>query len=175
MLLKIKTHSPSFVNVTVTTADNELCTKIERYVSPTSARLAAVKTLSDAGIMCGVLLMPTLPFVNDDVDNIRRVVRMSAQAGVKWVYHGEGGGFGVTLRQNQRTYFYERLDALFPSVKEKYICTFGDSYACTSPNSAALFQAFQEECERYGLLYRMDDIVKLIREGYETEQLSFFH
>lgn len=90
LLLRIKTHSPSFVNVTITTANDELCTKIERYVNPASARLAAVKKLSGAGIMC-----------------------------------------------------------------------------------AALFQAFQEECERYGLLYRMDDIVKLIREGYETEQLSF--
>ncbi len=173
LLLRIKAHSPTFVNVTVTTANDELCAKIERYVCPTSARLAAVKSLSDAGIMCGVLLMPILPFINDDADNIREVVRRAAQAGAKWVYHGEGGGFGVTLRQNQRSYYYERLDALFPGVKEKYIRTFADSYACISPKSAALFQAFKEECKRYGLLYRMDNIVKLIRKGYDTEQLSF--
>lgn len=173
ILLKISSHSPAFVNMTVTMADDELCAKIERYVCPTSARLAAVKSFSDAGIMCGVLLMPILPFINDDEDNIRQVVRMAAQAGAKWVYHGEGGGFGVTLRQNQRMYFYERLDALFPGIKEKYIREFGDSYACMSPDSGELFTVFKNECDRYGLLYRMDDIEKLIRKGYQREQLSF--
>jgi hypothetical protein len=78
------------------------------------------------------------------------------------------------LRQNQRTYFYERLDALFPGAKEKYIRTFGDSYACISPNSGKLFKAFKEECERYGLLNIMSDIVEFIWEGYQQKQLSFF-
>jgi len=173
ILKSIKSHSPAFVNVTVTTADDGLCKKIERYVCPTSSRLAAVKTLADAGIMCGVLLMPTLPFINDNEDNIRRIVRMAAEAGAKWVYHGEGGCFGVTLRQNQRTYFYERLDALFPGVKEKYIRTFGDSYACISPSSPSLFEAFKEECEKNGLLYKISDIEKLIWKEHENEQMSF--
>jgi DNA repair photolyase len=173
ILLKIKAHSPVFVNMTVTTADDTLCEMIERYVNVTSARSKAIQTLSEAGIMCGVLLMPTLPFINDDEPNIREIVRMAAKAGAKWVYHGEDG-FGVTLRQNQRAYFYDRLDALFPGVKDKYVRAFGDSYGCMSPNSAVLHRAFQEECEKYGLLYRMSDIVKRIRDGYQKEQLSLF-
>lgn len=172
LLLKIKTHSPVFVNVTVTTADDGLCTKIERYVNPSSARFGAISRLSEAGVMCGVLLMPTLPFINDDEHNIRMIVRMAAQAGAKWVYHWDS--FGVTLRQNQRDYFYDRLDALFPGVKERYVRTFGDSYACVSPNSAALHRALTEECDRYGLLYNMSDIVKLSRKGLEHQQISFF-
>lgn len=172
LLLKIKAHSPVFVNVTVTTADDSLCAKIERYVNPPSARFEAISRLSEAGILCGVLLMPTLPFINDDEQNIRAIVRMAAQAGAKWVYHWDS--FGVTLRQNQRDYFYDRLDALFPGVKKKYVRTFGDSYACTSPNNAALTKAFIEECDKYGLLYEMDDIVKLTRQGYEQQQMSLF-
>ncbi len=174
MLLKIKAHSPVFVNMTVTTADDTLCAKIERFVNPSSARFEAVRRLSDAGVMCGVLLMPTLLFINDDEQNIRGIVRLAADAGAKWVYHGEDGGFGVTLRQNQRDYFYDRLDALFPGTKEKYIRAFGDSYACFSPDSAALHRAFTEECDKHGLLYKMNDIVKLTREGYEQQQMSLF-
>lgn len=173
ILLKIKTHSRIFVNMTVTTADDALCGKIERYVCPSSVRFAAIQTLSEAGILSGVLLMPTLPFINDDETNIRDVVRRAAAAGAKWVYHGEGGGFGVTLRQKQRDYFYDRLDALFPGMKDKYVRAFSDSYACTSPNSGALHRAFKEECDKHGLLYRMGDIVKLTRDGYEKRQLSF--
>lgn len=172
-LLQMKTHSPVFVNFTVTTADDSLCARIERYVNPTSARFKAVQSLSEAGLLCGVLLMPTLPFINDDEQNIRDIVRLAAQSGAKWVYHGEGSGFGVTLRQNQRTYFYDRLDALFPGMKEKYVRAFGDSYACYSPNSVVLYEAFKEECGQYGLLYEMDDIIKLTRRGYERQQVSF--
>ena len=172
LLTKIKAHSPMFVNVTVTTADDKLCTKIERYVTPSSKRFEAIRRLTDAGILCGVLLMPTLPFINDDETNIRSVVRMAAQAGAKWVYHWDS--FGVTLRQNQRNYFYDRLDALFPGMKKKYVLAFGDSYACTSPNNAALNDAFTDECGRHGLLYEMEDIVKLTRAGYETQQMTLF-
>ena len=172
LLLKIKAHSPVFVNMTVTTTDDSLCTKIERYVNPSSARFDAIRRLSEAGVLCGVLLMPTLPFINDDEQNIRAIVRLAALAGAKWVYHWDS--FGVTLRQNQRDYFYDRLDALFPGVKEKYMRTFGDSYACTSVNNALLVEAFSEECEKYGLLNEMDDIVRLTRNGPEHQQISFF-
>lgn len=174
ILLEIKAHSPVFVNMTVTTADDSLCAKIERYVPPTSARFEAIRRLSAAGILCGVLLMPTLPFINDDEENIRDIVRRASEAGAKWVYHGEGGGFGVTLRQNQRNYFYDRLDALFPGMKKKYVVAFGDSYECFSPHSETLNATFIEECGRYGLLYKMDDIVKLTREGYQSQQMTLF-
>ncbi len=169
---KIKAHSPVFVNVTVTTADDKLCAKLERYVTPSSKRFEAIRRLTDAGILCGVLLMPTLPFINDDETNIRGIVRMAAEAGAKWVYHWDS--FGVTLRQNQRNYFYDRLDALFPGMKKKYVLAFGDSYACTSPNNAALNAAFMDECGKHGLLYEMHDIVKLTRKGYETQQMTLF-
>ncbi len=173
LLLQIKAHSPVFVNVTVTTADDSLCARIERYVNPASVRFEAIQRLSEAGLLCGVLLMPTLPYINDGEQNIRDIVRRAAQAGAKWVYHGENGGFGVTLRQNQRAYFYDRLDALFPGAKDKYVLTFGDSYECFSPNSAALHAAFTDECGKYGLIYKMDDIVRLTRKGYENQQMSF--
>lgn len=172
VLQKIAAHAPAFVNMTVTTADDTLCMRIERYVCPSGARFAALRRLRDAGVLAGVLLMPTLPFINDDEANIRAIVRGAAEAGARWVYHG--GGFGVTLRQNQRDYFYDRLDALFPGVRAQYVRAFGDSYSCFSPRSGALSKAFEDECARHGLLFRMRDIVALIKGGCEKRQLSFF-
>ncbi len=172
LLQKIKSHSPAFVNVTVTTADDGLCAKIERYVCPTSTRMATVKSLSAMGIICGILLMPVLPFINDTAGNISQIVRMAADAGAKWVYAGEWG-FGVTLRRNQRDYFYKQLDVFFPCISSKYIVEYGERYECISPNSTQLLNMFQSECEKYGLLYRMKDIEALIRCGYQNEQMSF--
>lgn len=80
-ILLEKKHSPTIVEFTITTADDKLSQKIESYVNPTSARLAAIKKLTQAGIMCGVLLISILPFINDTKDNIIQIVSMANKAG----------------------------------------------------------------------------------------------
>lgn len=116
ILTEIKSHSPVLVKMSITTADDVLCKKIERHVAVTSERFQAIKQLSDNGIYCGVLLMPVLPFINDTKENILGIVRLAKENGAKFVYPD----FGVTLRSNQQIYFYERLDELFPGMSEKY-------------------------------------------------------
>ena len=154
-------NNAAAVSFTVTTADDDLCRRIEQRVCPTSRRIAALGELRKNGIMAGVLLMPILPFINDTEENILTVTQMAADAGAQWVF--AWGGFGVTLRQNQRQWFYDRLDEQFPGVKARYIARFGESYECLSPESESLFDLFCERCESLGLLWRMEDIVAKIR------------
>jgi len=168
ILQDISRHSSAFVNFTVTTADDELCRKIEQTVCPTSARIAAVKKLTSSGITCGILLMPILPFINDTEVNIIEIVKMANDAGVKWIYAGDG--FGVTLRQNQREHFYTKIDKLFPGTKIKYINMFGDRYHCAVPNRR-LFDVFVNECRKRGIMYNMNDIIKSVTPAVD-EQLS---
>jgi DNA repair photolyase len=52
---EIKEHSPVLVKITITSADDGLCQKIEPNVAVSSERFKAVKELSDNGIYCGVL------------------------------------------------------------------------------------------------------------------------
>lgn len=35
-------------------------------------------------------------------------------------------GFGTTMREGSRDYFYRKLDEYFPGMKQRYIRTFGD-------------------------------------------------
>ena len=83
--------------------------------------------------------------------------------------------FGVTLRQNQRAYFLDRLDELFPGagLRARYVRQFGTQYECRSPRARELWQAFTGECRATGLLYGMQDIVAAYRQGYGSGQLSF--
>ena len=79
----------------------------------------------------------------------------------------------ATLRENQREYFYEQLDKKFSNLKDKYIKTYGSNYFCY-PLNRNLDKIFKEECERYGLLYRMSDIVRAYKkEIKQEEQLTF--
>ena len=170
ILQKIKVFSPVLCKVTITAFDDDLCRKIEPNVSVSSERFSAIKKLSDAGIFAGVLLMPVLPLITDTEANILGIVRKAKESGARFVYPA----FGVTLRTNQRDYFYQKLDKLFPNIKQKYIERFNDDYSCGSPYAHNLYKLFANECEKLGLLYKMPDIIKAYKFGYETDQLSMF-
>ena len=170
ILVKIKEHSPVMVNYTITTYDDDLCKMIEPNVLPSSERFKAVKKFSDAGIFTGVLAWPTLPFINDNEENIKSLVREAARCNASFIIPC----FAVTLRDNQRLYFYDQLDKKFPGLKKEYIKTFKDSYVCTSPNEKNLKNAFVSECKKYNLIYKMSDIVTKFKSNYENKQISFF-
>ncbi len=170
ILREIQTHSPVLIKLTITAADDELCKKIEPNVNVSSRRFAAVKALTDNGIFAGILLMPVLPFIADTDDNIREIVQRGYDSGAKFIYPG----FGVTLRMNQSQWYYDKLDMLFPGMKEKYIRQFGNSYECPSPRANQLQQIFRRECESRGILYQMKDIISAYKDGYEEKQLSLF-
>ena len=170
LLLKIKTHSPVLVKITVTCADDGLSRIIEPCAPPSSERLDAISELSKNGIFCGLLTMPILPFINDTEENIKEIVQKAAQSGAKFIYPS----IGMTLRTGNREYFYKALDTHFKGIKEKYIKTFGDSYQCISPNAKALWPIFASECEKNGILYKMKDIVKAYKSDYSDGQLSLF-
>jgi len=129
------------VSFTITTADDDLASKVEPGAPLPPERYMAMRKLADAGILTGVTMMPILPFLEDDPENIRQIVRTAADSGASYIIPA----FGMTLRPGSREYYYQKLDHLFPGVKEKYIQAFGDSYQCSAPNWRQLSEVFQEE------------------------------
>lgn len=170
LLREIGKHSPVLVKITITTADDLLCSKIEPNAAVSSRRFKAIKTLSQGGIFAGVLLMPVLPFIEDTEDNINRIIDLAYQSGAKFIYPA----FGVTLRQNQRDWYYKKLDELFPALKEKYIKNYGDAYECRCLKAKELWSLFQCKCDDYEILYNMKDIIAGYKDPYQSVQLSLF-
>ena len=170
ILNDIQKNSPVIVKVSITTADDTLSKIIEPGAAPSSERFAALKQLSGAGIFCGVLMMPILPFINDTEENITAIVDKAKDAGAKFIYPA----FGVTMRQGNREYFFEQLDKHFPGYKEKYISKYRNNYVCSSPKSRKLWGLFADLCKQNGILYNMKDIIYAYKRPYENEQLSLF-
>jgi len=170
ILKKIAEYNSCIVKITITTANDELCKIIEPNVCVSSERFEAIRELSSNGIFTGVLLMPILPYINDTEENIKTIIQKAADAGARFVY----AMFGVTLRENQRDYFYQKLDEHFPGMKEKYIAKYGDSYNCTSDNAKDLYEMYVGECKRLGLLYKMEDIIKAYKGVNSYDQISLF-
>ena len=168
----IQAHSPVICKLTVTTVDEDLAAKVEPRAPSPARRLAAVRSLAQAGVFCGVLLMPVLPFLEDRPEQVLSVVDRSADAGAKFIY----SGFGVTMRQGQREYFLRELDRAFPGehLSRRYLARYGDRYRCPSPRARELWEVFAARCRERGLLYQMPHIVSAATRGYGDRQLTFF-
>lgn len=167
---RIAHHSLVSLKLTITTADDALSQKLEPHVAPASVRFGAIRALADAGLFTGIAVVPVLPFLTDTDDNIRALVEMAAAAGAKYVYMETG----VTLRANQRDYFFERLDKLFPGLADEYVLTFGNLYRCTTPRHRALRKVLADACKKHGLLYRLGDILSAQQLPYEQPQMRLF-
>ena len=140
------------VSFTITTADDGLGRKLEPGASPVSDRLRAMKVLAAHGIRTGVTMMPILPFIEDDEENVREIVELAHAHGASYVIPW----FGMSLRDRQRAYYYNRLDELFPGLRRTYHHTFGDDYACPSPNADRLSRLFDALCQEYDLAMRVE-------------------
>jgi DNA repair photolyase len=174
LLKSINEKAKCVVQITLTTFDEDLCRILEPNVSTTKERFEALKILRDNGIPTVVWLCPILPFINDTEENLRGIIGYCAQAKVYGILCF---GMGLTLREGDREYFYEKLDEHFPGLKQKYEKKFGYSYQCFSDNSDKLMDILRSECKGRGIICNNDEIFdylhKFEQKG-QPRQLSMF-
>ncbi|MCI9093126.1 MAG: radical SAM protein [Coprobacillus sp.] len=171
LFLDIQRYNDVIVKLSITTVDDQLSQIIEPHAPVSSLRFQALKKLSDAGIYTGILIHPILPFITDTEENIKAMVKRAHENGAKFIH----AYFGVTLRDRQRDYFYQNLEYNFPGLKDKYMKCYGQHYQCFSKNRNHLEYIFKKECQKYGILYKMEDIIQAYKtKQTKTEQLSLF-
>jgi len=172
LLQAINQTSKAVVQMTLTTFDETLCRILEPNVCTTKRRAEVLCRLQEAGIPTIVWLSPILPFLNDTEENLRGILQYCAEAGVRGIICF---GMGLTLREGNREYFYQKLDQHFPGLKQQYIRTFGNAYEVSSPNQEPLMGLFRETCERYGICCDNDTNFAYMNQYEEKDrQLSFF-
>lgn len=171
LLASINESAKAVVQMTLTTADEELCRIVEPNVCTTARRAEVLYEMKKRDIPTVVWLTPLLPFINDTEENVRALVRICAEAGVHGIVTF---GMGMTLRGGDREYFYAQLDRRFPGLKQRYISTYGNAYELASPNASRLWTVFDGECERYGIESDPRRVFEFLRELPQPEQLSLF-
>lgn len=173
LLESIHLDSRLVVQMTITTCDDDLCRIVEPGVEVTSERIQAIKILKAYNIPVIVWISPLLPWINNDLDNLKCILSQCQQAGVKgFIWYGPG----LTLRKGNREYFYQKLDQLFPGLKKHYQRVYGDVYQVQSKNASVLNDYFISFCQSHDLLYKHEDVYNFINYFNEKkyEQLQLF-
>ena len=172
LLKEINLKNNVIIKFTITTPDDNLSKIIEPNVCVSSKRLEAIKHLNDNGIYAGIMMNPVLPFITDKEEDIIKLVKLASEYGAKFIHTY----MGMTLRDNQRDYYFYKLDEKFPGLKDKYIKTYGNKYNCLALNYKQLYKVFTDECDRYGILYKMNDIIKAYKKKMQDdEQITLFN
>ena len=172
LLQKINERSKAVVQMTLTTYDEELCKILEPYVSTTKERFDALMTFKEHNIPTVVWLGPFLPFINDNLDNLKGVLDYCVKAKVKGIMNF---GIGLTLREGNREYFYKKLDEHFPGIKDKYIKTYGNNYSIGSKNHKEMMNYFIDICKKNNILYQTDDVFQYLEDfPCKNVQLNLF-
>ena len=174
LLKSINDKTKCVVQMTLTTFDDALCRIVEPHVCPTSRRIEVLRILQEAGIPTVVWMTPILPFINDTEENIQSLLDACRDAGVRGIITF---GVGLTLRDGDRQYYYRKLDAHFPGLKERYIRTYGDAYELPVPREKELMALIRSECEKNGIEWRTGKVFEYLSEFEDKEagqQLSLF-
>ncbi|WP_328320817.1 Rv2578c family radical SAM protein [Streptomyces sp. NBC_00388] len=103
------------VSVSVGFVDEELWRTVEPGTPAPPRRLDAVRTLTDSGISCGVLMAPVIPFLGDHPDQLRATVRAVAASGATSVTP-----LVLHLRPGAREWFMSWLAEHHPQLVRRY-------------------------------------------------------
>ncbi|MYT74289.1 MULTISPECIES: Rv2578c family radical SAM protein [unclassified Streptomyces] len=103
------------ISVSVGFVDQELWRTVEPGTPAPERRLDVVRALTDAGIGCGVLMAPVIPFLGDHPDQLRATVRAIARAGATSVTP-----LVLHLRPGAREWFMAWLGQRHPHLVRRY-------------------------------------------------------
>jgi len=161
ILQDINSHSPVSVNFSITCSEDDMCSRIEPFVSSTSDRFRAIEHLSANGIITGVLIDPVIPYITDTKENVQELVKKSKCHGAKYAHISTL----VTMADIQSDYFYNEAEKHYPGISDVYKQKYKNYYRCRSPHSKKLWSIFAEACEKEGLVYDMRTANYIVRKS----------
>ncbi|HEY9329108.1 MAG TPA: Rv2578c family radical SAM protein [Streptomyces sp.] len=134
------------VSVSVGFTDPELWRTVEPGTPSPERRLDVVRTLSEHGIGCGVLMAPVIPYLGDRPDQLRATVRAIAAAGATSVTP-----LVLHLRPGAREWFMEWLGHHHPHLVRRYERLYADGAYAPTWYQRRITRSVHELATEYGI------------------------
>jgi len=135
------------VSITVTTMDRELARALEPLAPRPDLRLAAVRSLADAGLKVVVGCAPVMPLINDTEESLDALAREAAAAGALTLWANV-----LFLKPCAYQVFLPFLEERFPELVRKYC----ERYHRTAYLRGAYPEMIQERVEAIRKRHSLD-------------------
>jgi DNA repair photolyase len=114
--IELMKQIPDFTaNLSVPTIDEKAWRATEPHTPNPYARIEAVAELNRAGIPTGVLIAPLMPGINDQPEQVERILELCAEAGAVSV-----GGIALHLRGSVKQLWFAWLEEHRPDLLSRY-------------------------------------------------------
>jgi len=151
---QINEQNRAIVSFSFSSTNDELSAVFEPHVSPPSERLKTLALFKRKGIVCGMFLLPVIPFVTDTSEMIAEALRNAHEIGVDFVIFG-----GMTLKNGrQKEYFLGLLREKHPELLAKYAQIYGQDDVwgqATEEYYTTINSIFNEISKRYRIARRV--------------------
>ena len=165
-------------NVSVGFVDRELWRSLEPGTPSPQKRLEVCARLNSAGIPCGVLMAPIIPFLSDSDEQLEATVKAIADTGASHVTP-----IVLHLRTGAREWFMQWLEEQHPELVPRYRGLYPRSAYAPKGFQHEITVKVQELAERYGIGRNLPHEARRIRQRVaeasgrmkangEAEQLS---
>ncbi|MFC2159622.1 radical SAM protein [Actinomycetota bacterium] len=116
LLKRINKKNKVVVSFSFSSTNERISSLFEPGAPSPSRRLEAIKKFKEAGIDCGMFLMPIVPFITDSPEMLDHTLKDAKNAGIDFVVFGT-----MTLKEGrQKEYFKEALKRYFPELGIEY-------------------------------------------------------
>jgi DNA repair photolyase len=153
ILKKINEQTRAIVNFSFSSVDDEISAIFEPGVPSPDRRLETIVKFKQAGIGCGLFLMPVIPFITDTPEQIEQVFIKAKEFGVEYIIFS-----GMTLKDGrQKQYFFNVLKQHYPELITEYqnIYQPNEWGQATDQYYASIHQAFIPIAKKYKIPIRM--------------------
>jgi DNA repair photolyase len=134
------------LNVSAAFVDTDLWRAIEPGTPAPQRRLDACATLNDAGLRCGVLMGPIVPYLSDSPAQLEAAVRQAAAAGAVHV-----SPIVLHLRPGAREWFLAWLGEAHPALVPRYAELYGRGAYARKEYQARVTAQVRELAIRFGV------------------------
>ena len=126
--------------------------QMEHLAPSPEKRFKAMEQFALKGIQTGTCMMPLLPELCDTDENLESIIKWTADHGGSFVLAS-----GLTLSDQQRTFFFNVLAERFPDLVLDYEKHYpaGKSYVAVDGSWRRKALKIRELCEKYGIKDRM--------------------
>src|SRR5580700_5689914 len=132
------------LNVSAAFTDESLWRAIEPGTPAPERRLAACAALNDAGLRCGVLMGPVVPYLSDSPAQLAAAVRQAAEAGAPHVTP-----IVLHLRPGAREWFLGWLGEAHPELLPRYAELYGRGAYARKDYQSRITGQVRELAERF--------------------------
>ena len=169
VLREIARHNLLFVNLTITTLNPDLARILEPRAPRPDLRLEAMRKLNEAGVDAGVICAPVLPGITDATRDLEDLVRVTAQAGGKYIFANP-----LFLKPCSAAIFLPFVEKEFPQLVESYRQRYGERAFVAASYRKRISQLFAKLRAKYAIPGDFGRRSRQTHPALPADQLSLF-